>query len=367
MYKPRECRGEKVMYIHEMQVRKEERGKGKGREAFEMCVREGKEMGRTGVMLQVAYSNIEARGMYEKWGTTEGMSNLKEQQDGECYQIRERIWEDSARARLERKREAEMQRKNMEGMRVRRATRIGEEFQAEIRTGEEEKEEQGRDGVRTGRGGEEAIEEGGKRRTYITTATDKEREMRRRIEREKGSKRGGQKTSHLAETGRWEERAITRDDGGVKKEWEIWYKGPGEKEAALWLQVKSGEKEEGRYLVAGRDFKDKEAVVTYCGDEITKEELKELEKVEGRADHVMQIGARYIDGRTHLCGGQYMNTAMWEGQANNVKMMGAPHGTLRIHKEGGVMKGEELLLDYGNKYWESEERQRRWREIGEAG
>ena len=52
--------------------------------------------------------------------------------------------------------------------------------------------------------------------------------------------------------------------------------------------------------------------MTYCGDEITEEELKGLE-AEGRADHVMKIGARYIDGRTHLCGGQYMNTAMWEG------------------------------------------------------
>ena len=43
---------------------------------------------------------------------------------------------------------------------------------------------------------------------------------------------------------------------------------------------------------------------------------------------------------------------------DNVKMMGAPYGTLRIEKEGGVQKGEELRLDYGEDYWESEERQR---------
>ena len=81
----------------------------------------------------------------------------------------------------------------------------------------------------------------------------------------------------------------------------------------------------------------------------------------------MKIGAKLIDGRTHLCGGQYMNTAMWEGQKNNVKMMGAPYGTLRVDKKGGVRKGEELLLDYGVGYWESEERQRLWKKIGELG
>ena len=48
-------------------------------------------------------------------------------------------------------------------------------------------------------------------------------------------------------------------------------------------------------------------------------------------------------------------------------MMGAPYGTLRVDKKGGVRKGEELLLDYGEGYWESEERQRLWKKIGESG
>ena len=209
------------------------------------------------------------------------------------------------------------------------------------------------------------VEEGGEGRSYITTKTSEEEEVRRRIEKEKVKRRGGQKPLHLAED-RWEERAMTRDGNGEKKEWEIWYKGPGEQEAALWLLVREGKKEEGKYLVAGRDFCDRESVVTYRGAEITKEELGVLEE-EGRADHVMKIGAKLIDGRTHLCGGQYMNTAMWEGQENNVKMMGTPYGTLRVDKKGGVRKGEELLLDYGEGYWESEERQRLWKKIGESG
>ena len=53
-----------------------------------------------------------------------------------------------------------------------------------------------------------------------------------------------------------------------------------------------------------------------------------------------------------------MNTSIWKDESDNVKMMGAPYGTLRIEKEGGVQKGEELRLDYGKGYWESEERQR---------
>ena len=77
----------------------------------------------------------------------------------------------------------------------------------------------------------------------------------------------------------------------------------------------------------------------------------------GEADHVMRIGTKWIDGRTHICGGQYMNTSIWTGEENNVKMMGAPYGTLRIKCRGGVEKGEELLLDYGGDYWASKERQ----------
>ena len=97
--------------------------------------------------------------------------------------------------------------------------------------------------------------------------------------------------------------------------------------------------------------------MTYKGDEIDGEELRRRE-AEGRADHVMRVGARWIDGRTHICGGQYMNTAIWEGEDNNMKMMGAPYGTLRVEKEGGVRKGAELRLDYGEEYWESDERRK---------
>ena len=45
-----------------------------------------------------------------------------------------------------------------------------------------------------------------------------------------------------------------------------------------------------------------------------------------------------------------MNTSIWREEDNNVKMMGAPYGTLRVDKVGGVRKGEKLRLDYGETY-----------------
>ena len=98
-------------------------------------------------------------------------------------------------------------------------------------------------------------------------------------------------------------------------EWEIWYRREGEQKSEKWLEVRES-REEGRHLVAGRDFADKEAVVAYLGEEITKEELK-IREEEGIADHVMQVGAKLVDGRLHKCGGQYMNTSVWEGEENN--------------------------------------------------
>ena len=161
---------------------------------------------------------------------------------------------------------------------------------------------------------------------------------------------------------------MKRDEKGEKREWEIWYRGPGLKagEADLWLVVKESKGRKGKYLMAGRHFKHKEAIVMYRGETISAKELHKRE-AEGVADHVMKVGTRFIDGRTHRCGGQYMNTAVWEEEMNNVKMMGAPHGTLRADKNGGIKKGEELLLDYGEAYWESVERQKLLQKIWEAG
>jgi len=146
--------------------------------------------------------------------------------------------------------------------------------------------------------------------------------------------------------------------------WEIWYRREGKRASEKWLEVREGEKE-GRYLVAGRDFADKEAVVAYLGDEISKEEM-EVREEEGKADHVMRVGAKFIDGRVHKCGGQYMNTAVWEDEDNNVAMMGAPYGTLRIACKGGVKEGTRLLLDYGKVYWASEERAKLLQKIWEG-
>ena len=113
IYKPEEYKREKVMHIHEMQLETRARGQGKGREALECCIMEGREMGKVGVVLQVSYENIQAREAYEAWEMEEGISSIMEQEDGECYQIRQVIWEERARDRLEGKRRQEEKRRNM--------------------------------------------------------------------------------------------------------------------------------------------------------------------------------------------------------------------------------------------------------------
>ena len=242
--------------------------------------------------------------------------------------------------------------------------RIGNEYQADIREEEEEDWAQGREGTRVRVVGEEKVEEGGEGRKYITTRKEGDRGE----EGEEGGRTHVQQPKHLAEDDRWEERAIKTDEAGVKREWEIWYRRPGaqNEEADLWLMVKDEKNSKGRYLIAGKDFDDKEAIVTYRGNAISKKELRTLEE-RGDGDHVMQIGAELIDGRMHVCGGQYMNTAVWEEEKNNVKMMGAPYGTLRADKKGGIKRGEELLLDYGKTYWASKERQQLLQRIWDAG
>ena len=97
MYKPQEHKGEKVMYIHEIQIDAEARGRGKGREGLERCRGEAESMGKVGVMLKVAYENMQAREAYAAWGMEEGMSEIQEQEDGECYQVMQVIWEEGAR------------------------------------------------------------------------------------------------------------------------------------------------------------------------------------------------------------------------------------------------------------------------------
>ena len=119
--------------------------------------------------------------------------------------------------------------------------------------------------------------------------------------------------------------------------------------------MKQGHGGRGRYVIAARRFESGEAVAAYAGEAITVEERERREQ-ECNGDHIMQIGARTVDGIHSWSGGQYLNTAMpWiTEQRNNVKQEGAPYGTLRTSR--GVSEGDELLLDYGGEYWSSQER-----------
>ena len=122
-------------------------------------------------------------------------------------------------------------------------------------------------------------------------------------------------------------------------------------------------------LWAARDFKDGDAIAAYMGDRVgearTEKGEKELKKLtdEGKGEHVMEIEGQYVDERTHIGGAQYMNMRLKgiPGQPNNVEIKGG--GTLRVKVVRGVRKGEELRLDYGPEYWETDARKEKLKEI----
>ena len=69
-----------------------------------------------------------------------------------------------------------------------------------------------------------------------------------------------------------------------------------------------------------------------------------------RADHVMQVGQRYVDGRDGCSGAQFINTDLHQaGRTNNAKF--ASTGTVRVTAPGGIGVGAEILMPYGADYW----------------
>ena len=69
-----------------------------------------------------------------------------------------------------------------------------------------------------------------------------------------------------------------------------------------------------------------------------------------RADHVMQVGRRYVDGRDGSSGAQFINTDLHQrGRTNNAKF--ASTGTVRVTAPGGIEEGVEILMPYGTEYW----------------
>ena len=70
-----------------------------------------------------------------------------------------------------------------------------------------------------------------------------------------------------------------------------------------------------------------------------------------RADHVMEIAGRLVDGRHGISGAQYINTAKGvTGRADNAHFS-KPTGSVRVTATKGIAAGTEILMPYGSDYW----------------
>ena len=70
-----------------------------------------------------------------------------------------------------------------------------------------------------------------------------------------------------------------------------------------------------------------------------------------RADHIMEIAGRLVDGRSGASGAQYINTAKGMQQRSNNADFAGTTGSIRVTAAGGIAKGTEILMPYGSVYW----------------
>ena len=156
--------------------------------------------------------------------------------------------------------------------------------------------------------------------------------------------------SELRDPARWRQRqgeggggVVEFDRRGGGTGWEVWFH--------IRISPVSG-----RGLYAARQFAHKEAMVVYMGRDLggegTQEGTRAREALAAvhRADHIMVVSGRYIDGRHGVTGAQYVNAARGtSGRTDNARF-GAT-GTITVEKRSGIAAGEEILMAYGQDYW----------------
>ena len=110
----------------------------------------------------------------------------------------------------------------------------------------------------------------------------------------------------------------------------------------------------GKGLFAARDY-GKEYLAVYMGEDLGAEGSKEAQKEQthrtaiGRADHMMAIAGRIVDGRQGRTGAQYINTSTGTTEHNNAKFTNT--GAVRVADNSTIRKGDEILYAYGAEYW----------------
>ena len=121
----------------------------------------------------------------------------------------------------------------------------------------------------------------------------------------------------------------------------------------------------GRGLFAARDYAKGEYMTVYMGKDMggvsTTEGVAAQETLAAirRADHVMGIAGRLVDGREGISGAQYINTAKGVKGRNDNARFSPTTGSIVVTAAGGIKTGTEILMSYGQTYWLATTRERR--------
>ena len=116
----------------------------------------------------------------------------------------------------------------------------------------------------------------------------------------------------------------------------------------------------GRGLFAARPYAAREYIAAYMGVDLGGVDTTEgtemrtrLAQIQ-RADHVMVVNGRYVDGRTTVNGVQYINAGL-QTRSDNAQF----HNTGSVTARENINEGQEILYAYGAAYWKRRDAERR--------
>ena len=163
-----------------------------------------------------------------------------------------------------------------------------------------------------------------------------------------------QKVDALSEEARWRRRTV---EGCATEYIDFWEN--ADKGWATRFHIRKDGAVAGRGLFAARDYAKGEYMTVYMGRDMggvntPVEGIAAQEKLAAirRADHVMGIAGRLVDGRKGISGAQYINTAKgMKGRTDNARFS-ATTGSIVVTANGGIKAGTEILMSYGQAYWQ---------------
>jgi len=106
----------------------------------------------------------------------------------------------------------------------------------------------------------------------------------------------------------------------------------------------------GKGLFASKEFKKGEEIGQYTGDKLTRNQADAIPDAQG-AYILCHIDECVDARRTNSTPLRYMNDPRGTGKRSNARFVASNRFAVRTTKK--VKKGEELLVEYGRRYWEN--------------